>query len=245
MAQLDVDGVVVRFGGNVAVDNVSFHAPAGQITGLIGPNGAGKTTLFNVITGLLQPNAGRVAIDDKDITRLPPYKRARQGIARTFQRLELFSVLTVRENIAVAAETRRGWARDGKKNTATTVDAIIERIGLGHCADERVDSLPTGQARLVELGRSLASQPRVLLLDEPASGQTENETERFATLLRQLCDEGITVVLVEHDVQLVMAVCDSICVLDFGSIIATGTPDEIRTNEAVLAAYLGTKKTDA
>ena len=242
MAQLDVDGVIVRFGGNVAVDNVSFHAPEGLITGLIGPNGAGKTTLFNVITGLLQPNAGKVSIDGKDITKLPPYKRARQGIARTFQRLELFSVLTVRENIAVAAETRRGWARDGKRNTATIVDEIIERIGLGDYGDERVDSLPTGQARLVELGRSLASQPRVLLLDEPASGQTESETERFATLLRELCREGITVVLVEHDVQLVMAVCDSICVLDFGTIIATGTPDEIRTNEAVLAAYLGTKK---
>src|SRR3954451_22214317 len=242
MAQLDVDGVIVRFGGNVAVDNVSLHAAEGRITGLIGPNGAGKTTLFNVITGLLQPNSGKVAIDGKDITKLPPYKRARRGIARTFQRLELFSVLTVRENIAVAAETRRGWAHDRKRSTATIVEEIIGRIGLGDCADERVDSLPTGQARLVELGRSLASQPRVLLLDEPASGQTEGETERFATLLRELCDEGITVVLVEHDVQLVMAVCDAICVLDFGAIIATGTPNEIRTNEAVLAAYLGTKK---
>ena len=244
MAQLDVENVVVRFGGHTAVDDVSLSATPGRITGLIGPNGAGKTTLFNVVTGLLAPNSGRVTLDGKNITKLPPYKRARRGIARTFQRLELFSVLTVRENIAVSAETRRGWARDGKKATST-VDEIIERIGLGDCADERVDSLPTGQARLVELGRSLASQPKVLLLDEPASGQTESETERFAALLRELCDEGITVVLVEHDVQLVMAVCDAICVLDFGQIIATGTPNEIRTNEAVLAAYLGTKKPDA
>jgi branched-chain amino acid transport system ATP-binding protein len=244
MAQLDVEGVVVRFGGHVAVDDVSLRAEPGRITGLIGPNGAGKTTLFNVVTGLLSPNAGRVTLDGKNITKLPPYKRARRGIARTFQRLELFSVLTVRENIAVAAETRRGWARD-RTSTATIVDAIIERIHLGDCADERVDSLPTGQARLVELGRALASQPKVLLLDEPASGQTEHETERFAGLLRELCDEGITVVLVEHDVQLVMAVCDAICVLDFGAIIATGTPNEIRTNEAVLAAYLGTKKVGA
>jgi branched-chain amino acid transport system ATP-binding protein len=244
MAQLDVENVVVRFGGHTAVDDVSLSATPGHITGLIGPNGAGKTTLFNVVTGLLPPNTGRVTLDGKNITKLPPYKRARRGIARTFQRLELFSVLTVRENIAVSAETRRGWARDGKKATST-VDEIIERIGLTDCADERVDSLPTGQARLVELGRSLASQPKVLLLDEPASGQTESETERFAALLRELCDEGITVVLVEHDVQLVMAVCDSICVLDFGQIIATGTPNEIRTNEAVLAAYLGTKKSDA
>jgi branched-chain amino acid transport system ATP-binding protein len=247
MAQLDVDGVVVRFGGNVAVDDVSLSAAPGRITGLIGPNGAGKTTLFNVVTGLLAPNSGKIRLDGKNITRLPPYKRARRGIARTFQRLELFSVLTVRENIAVASETRRGrgWATDVAGRAPHTVDEIIERIGLRDCADERVDSLPTGQARLVELGRSLASRPKVLLLDEPASGQTENETERFGSLLRELCDEGITIVLVEHDVSLVMAVCDTICVLDFGSIIATGTPSEIRTNEAVLAAYLGTKKVDA
>jgi branched-chain amino acid transport system ATP-binding protein len=244
MAQLDVEDVVVRFGGNVAVDEVSLSAPAGRVTGLIGPNGAGKTTLFNVVTGLLTPNAGRVRLDGTDITKLPPYKRARRGIARTFQRLELFSVLTVRENIAVAAETRGGWARE-RGNTGTIVEEVIDRVGLRECADLRVDSLPTGQARLVELGRALACKPKVLLLDEPASGQTEQETERFAALLRELGQEGITIVLVEHDVQLVMAVCDSICVLDFGRIIATGTPEEIRTNELVLAAYLGTKKADA
>jgi branched-chain amino acid transport system ATP-binding protein len=242
MAQLEVDGVVVRFGGHVAVDDVSLRAEAGRITGLIGPNGAGKTTLFNVITGLLTPSSGRVALDGRDITKLPPYKRARRGIARTFQRLELFSVLTVRENIAVAAETHRGWARE---SAGATIDEIIERIGLGACADERVDSLPTGQARLVELGRSLATRPSVLLLDEPASGQTDSETERFASLLRDLSREGMTILLVEHDMQLVMSVCDAICVLDFGRIIADGSPDEIRTNDAVLAAYLGTKKADS
>jgi branched-chain amino acid transport system ATP-binding protein len=240
MALLEVDGVVVRFGGNVAVDEVSLGAEPGRITGLIGPNGAGKTTLFNVITGLLSPSGGRVTLEGRDITKLPPYKRARLGIARTFQRLELFSVLTVRENIAVAAETRRGWARD-RIDTTTLVDEIIERVGLQAYADERVDSLPTGQARLVELGRSLASKPKVLLLDEPASGQTDAETQRFAALLRALSSEGMTILLVEHDVQLVMSVCDAICVLDFGRIIASGTPEEIRTNEAVLAAYLGTK----
>jgi branched-chain amino acid transport system ATP-binding protein len=244
MAQLDIEDVVVRFGGNVAVDEVSLSATPGRVTGLIGPNGAGKTTLFNVVTGLLTPNAGRVRLDGTDITKLAPYKRARRGIARTFQRLELFSVLTVRENIAVAAETRGGWAHE-RGNTSTIVEEVIDRVGLRDCADLRVDSLPTGQARLVELGRALACKPKVLLLDEPASGQTEQETERFAALLRELGGEGITIVLVEHDVQLVMAVCDSICVLDFGRIIATGTPDQIRTNELVLAAYLGTKKADA
>src|SRR5690242_1990472 len=243
MALLEVDDVTVRFGGHVAVDQVSVRAEPGRITGLIGPNGAGKTTLFNAITGLITPNAGSVRLDGNDITRLPPYRRARRGIARTFQRLELFSVLSARENIAVAAETRRGWAHE-RGHVHNTVDAIIDRIGLRDCADERVDSLPTGQARLVELGRALASKPKVLLLDEPASGQTDSETRRFAELVRELCEEGITVVLVEHDVQLVMAVCDTICVLDFGRIIASGTPDEIRTNDAVLAAYLGTK-TDA
>src|SRR3954451_10930799 len=199
MAPLEVRDVTVRFGGNVALDQVSLSAEPGCVTGLIGPNGAGKTTLFNVVTGLLGPNAGRIALDGRDITRLPPYKRARRGIARTFQRLELFSVLTVRDNIAVAVETRRGWARE-RGSTATAVDEIIDRIGLRDCADERVDSLPTGQARLVELGRALACKPRVLLLDETASGQTESETERFAALLRELSGEGMTVVLVEHDV---------------------------------------------
>jgi branched-chain amino acid transport system ATP-binding protein len=241
MALLEVDGVTVRFGGHVAVDDVSVRAEPGQITGLIGPNGAGKTTLFNAITGLITPSTGRISLEGRDVTRLPPYKRARRGIARTFQRLELFSVLTTRENIAVAAETRRGWSRE-RGGLQRGVDDIIERIGLHDCADERVDALPTGLARLVELGRALASKPKVLLLDEPASGQSETETERFGTLLRELCGEGITIVLVEHDVSLVMAVCDAICVLDFGRIIATGAPDEIRTNDAVLAAYLGTKK---
>ncbi|HEX5614849.1 MAG TPA: ABC transporter ATP-binding protein [Acidimicrobiia bacterium] len=242
MPALEVTDVVVRFGGNVAVDDVSLNAEPGHVTGLIGPNGAGKTTLFNVVTGLLTPDSGSVVLDGVDVTRQPPYRRARRGLARTFQRLELFSVMTVRENIAVAAETRRSWARDSGR-VDDVVDAVVDRIGLSELADVRVDALPTGQARLVELGRALATRPTVLLLDEPASGQTEQETERFAMLLRELAREGMTVVLVEHDVQLVMAVCDVIHVLDFGQIIASGTPDEVRSNEAVLVAYLGTTRT--
>jgi branched-chain amino acid transport system ATP-binding protein len=238
MAPLEVRDVTVRFGGNVALDEVSLSAEPGCVTGLIGPNGAGKTTLFNVITGLLGPNSGRVELDGSDVTNLNPTKRARRGLARTFQRLELFSLLTVRENIRVAADIRKGWSRD-KSNPAEVVEQIIERVGLQAIAEERVDSLPTGQCRLVELGRSLATKPKVLLLDEPASGQDETETEQFAALLRELAEEGMVVVLVEHDVQLVMNICRTVHVLDFGQIIAVGTPAEIQTNEAVLAAYLG------
>ncbi len=238
MATLDVRDVTVRFGGKVAVDEASLVAEPGRVTGLIGANGAGKTTLFNVVTGLLSPDAGEVVLDGRDLTRLPPYKRARLGLARTFQRLELLGTMTVRENIAVAAETRRGWARDGVR-PGRVVDEILDRIELREIAEARADTLPTGIARLVELARALATRPEVLLLDEPASGQTEQETEKFGAMLRTLAGEGMTVVLVEHDVPLVMKVCDVVHVLDFGRIIAVGTPDEIRHDESVIAAYLG------
>ena len=237
MPRLEVRGVSVRFGGNVALDDASISADEGRIT-------AGKTTLFNVVTGLLPPTSSEVAIDGSDITRLNPHKRARRGLARTFQRLELFTMLTVRENIRVAADIHRRWSRD-KEDPAERTDAIIGRIGLRAVADVRVTALPTGQGRLVELGRALACKPTVLLLDEPASGQDDSETEQFARLLRELADDGVAVVLVEHDVQLVMAVCDVISVLDFGQIIANGTPAEILSDEAVLAAYLGAAKEPA
>ena len=239
MALLDVSEVTVRFGGNIALDDVYLGAEPGIVTGLIGPNGAGKTTLFNVITGLLPPNVGKVTIDGRNVNRLSPTKRARCGMARTFQRLELFSLLSVRENIRVAADVHKGWARDGS-NPAEVVEEIIERVGLTAVADARVDSLPTGQCRLVELGRCLATKPKVMLLDEPASGQSEAETMIFAELLQSLAAGGMAVVLVEHDVALVMNVCARVNVLDFGRIIASGTPSEIQNDQAVLSAYLGT-----
>ena len=244
MPLLDVTEVTVRFGGNTALDATSLAAEGGQVTGLIGPNGAGKTTLFNVVSGLLPPTSGRIAIGDRDVTKLGPTKRARKGLARTFQRLELFTMLTVRENVRVAADIHKRWSRD-KQDPAERTEQIIDRVGLRPCADVRVTSLPTGQGRLVELGRALACNPSILLLDEPASGQDDKETEQFAQLLRQLASEGMAVVLVEHDVQLVMAVCDRISVLDFGQIIAEGTPAEIQKDEAVLAAYLGAAKEPA
>ncbi|MFI5040826.1 MAG: ABC transporter ATP-binding protein [Acidimicrobiales bacterium] len=240
MALLEVTDVTVRFGGNVALSEVSLRADTGAITGLIGPNGAGKTTLFNVVTGLQTPTRGEVLIGGEDVTHLKPYKRARRGVARTFQRLELFGLLSVRDNVRVAADVRRGWDRaDHHETPVQTADRIIAGIGLEEVADVRADALPTGQARLVELARALACRPRLLLLDEPASGQDERETARFATLLRKLAGQGIAILLVEHDMGLVMEVCETIYVLDFGSVLASGSPEEVRRNHLVLAAYLG------
>ena len=242
MALLDLEEVTVRFGGKIAVDGVEFSAEAGHVTALIGPNGAGKTTLFNVITGLQPPTRGRVVLDGKDLSGRPPHKRARDGIARTFQRLELFRVLSARENVLVGAEVRKSWSRD-KFDTHAEVQRLLDLVGLTDVADQRVDALPTGQARLVELARALATQPRLLLLDEPASGLDESETGQFGELLRELAAGGMAVLLVEHDVSLVMAASDNVHVLDFGRIIASGPPEEIRTNQAVLEAYLGTTAT--
>jgi branched-chain amino acid transport system ATP-binding protein len=238
MSQFEVTEVSVRFGGNLALAEVSLRAESGQVVGLIGPNGAGKTTLFNVITGLQASSAGQVALDGKDLTRLSPTRRARLGLARTFQRLELFTMLTVRENIAVAADIHRRWSR-AKIDIDQQVTEILDRIGLTEVADLRVTALPTGQGRLVEMGRALACEPKVLLLDEPAAGQDDTETKRFANLLRQLADEGVAVILVEHDMKLVMDVCDVIHVLNYGRMLAVGTPDEIRNHDAVREAYLG------
>jgi len=235
---LDVRDVTVRFGGSLALNEVSITAEAGAVTGLIGPNGAGKTTMFNVISGLQSVSSGRVLLGDRDLTRLSPTKRARQGMGRTFQRLELFTMLSVRDNIRVAADIHRGWS-SSKVDPATKVEELIERVGLTEVADLRVTAVPTGQARLVELARALACDPSLLLLDEPAAGQNASETERFAELLRELAASGMAVVLVEHDVQLVVGVCDTIHVLDFGRLLAVGSPTEIQTNDAVREAYLG------
>ncbi|MCF2525757.1 ABC transporter ATP-binding protein [Yinghuangia soli] len=235
---LEVRDVTVRFGGHTALDNISLRALNGQITGLIGPNGAGKTTMFNVITGLQAPHAGKVELDGRDISKLAPYKRARRGMARTFQRLELFGSLTVRENIHVAAAQFKRRHRTAER-AAPTTEKLIERLNLGAIAEVRADSLPTGQGRMVELARSLACRPRVLLLDEPASGQDESETADFSRVLREVADEGVAVLLVEHDMDLVMSVCDELHVLDFGKKLAQGTCAQIQADPAVRAAYLG------
>lgn len=233
MALLRVEDVMVRFGGVMAVGGASFTAETGRVTGLIGPNGAGKTTLFNVISGIQEPTSGTVELDGADITRLAPHKRAHRGVARTFQRLELFSSLTVRDNIRVAAELAM------LTNVASTVEQLIERVGLVDVADRTAGDLPTGSARLVEIARALATGPKLLLLDEPASGLSDIESENLGHLLRSLAGEGLGILLVEHDIDLVMRVCDHIYVLDLGVIIADGTPDVVRNDERVLEAYLG------
>jgi len=236
---LDVSGVEVRFGGVHALKAVNLHVDEGIITGLIGPNGAGKTTLFNVVCGMQDTQGGQVIFDGKEINGLKPHRRARLGIARTFQRLEVFGSLTARENLLVAAEIHRRWARDDS-NPRAIAQEIIDLVGLGAVAEQQVDSMPTGLARLVELGRALAVRPRLVLLDEPSSGLDESESADFAELLLRLVDRGLAVLLVEHDMELVMQVCTRIFVLDFGQILAVGNPTEIQSNEAVRAAYLGT-----
>jgi branched-chain amino acid transport system ATP-binding protein len=238
LAELAVEEISVRFGGLQALQDVNLEVHAGAVNGLIGPNGAGKTTLFNVITGLQAPTQGRVRLGGEDVTRLSPHRRARLGIARTFQRLELFGTLTARENVQMAAETRR--RRPTGVSSRTEADTILAHIGLSHVADEPTDLLPTGLARLVELGRALATGPSVLLLDEPSSGLNQEETVELGQVLVDLAGRGVAVLLVEHDMSLVMSISDHVSVLDYGAVIADGDPASVQADRAVQAAYLGT-----
>ncbi len=238
MSLLEVDDVVVQFGGVTAVNHASFEAEVGEITGLIGPNGAGKTTCFNVISGLQKPTKGQVRFDGKVVNRTPVHRRSKRGMGRTFQRLEAFGSLTVRDNVKVALDIHRGLKAPFLPSGAE-IDALLERVGIASYAKDRADSIPTGTARLLELARCLAGDPKILLLDEPSSGLDETETEAFGELLKDLADEGRGILMVEHDMDLVMSVCDTIRVLDFGEVIAVGDPAAVRRDPRVQQAYLG------
>jgi branched-chain amino acid transport system ATP-binding protein len=227
MTLIEALEVTVRFGGVTAVRDATLGAASGQVTGLIGPNGAGKTTLFNVINGLQTPTSGVVRFSGEDITDRATHERARRGIARTFQRLEAFGSLSVWENVLVAVEIHRQYGlrrRRHRETPAQVTERIMRRVGLDGYANRQADTVPTGIARLLELARALALNPRLLLLDEPSAGLNTTETGSFGALLRDLAYEGKAVLLVEHDMELIMRVCDRIHVLNFGEVIASGTP---------------------
>ena len=236
---LDVQAMCKRFGGLQAVDEVSLTVVPGQVTSLIGPNGAGKTTMFNCLTGVLPPTSGRVFLDGRDITDLSTHRRAQLGIARTFQRLEVFAGMTVENNLLVAAEAVVRNRPGAGRHPRDLVDDILEVVGLTDIRHTVAGELSTGTLRLVELGRALCTQPTVLLLDEPGSGLDSNESKALENILRQLAASGMSILLVEHDVELVMALSATIYVVDFGRLIATGTPEQIANSETVRSAYLG------
>jgi branched-chain amino acid transport system ATP-binding protein len=251
-APLDVRGVSVRFGGVRALDDVSVVVRPAQIVGLIGPNGAGKTTLFNAVTGNVKPVAGRVHLFGHDVTEWPPHKRARLRVGRTFQRLELFGSLTVKENLVLGMEaqsTRGGLVSDvfalpptveQRADAMERAGQVLEAVGLEEYADTRAGELPIGLSRMVELGRAVCSDPYLLLLDEPSSGLSKEESIRLGSLLRAARDEeNESILVVEHDMSFVMDLCDYLYVLDFGKLIAEGTPAEMQRDPTVQAAYLG------
>jgi branched-chain amino acid transport system ATP-binding protein len=238
MALLEAQGVNVRFGAHHVVRDVDIAVERAELAALIGPNGAGKTTLFNALSGV-QRCTGRVELDGVDVSDATPQRRARLGMNRTFQRLEIFGSMTAYDNIRTAAEIAARGRNSSLRGCVQVADDIVALLGLQEVARRRADSLPTGQARLVELGRALATEPKVVLLDEPASGLDEVETERLAEVLSSLRDEGMSVLLVEHDIELVMTLCATIFVLNLGLLIAVGSPEQVRHDPAVQEAYLG------
>lgn len=246
---LVVSNLRITYGGNVAVDDVSLEAPLGRITGLIGPNGAGKTTTFNACNGLLRPAGGRVSLFGADVTRRSAAHRARMGLGRTFQQVQVCPSMTVHENVALGAEVRligRNPMRQLTSSTAqrrlvaTRTAEALEQCGIAHLGETQAAVLSTGQRRLLELARVLAGEYRFLLLDEPSSGLDEAETAAFGRILRSVVsDRGIGILIVEHDMPLVMSLCDHIYVLDFGHLIFEGSPAQVQASSTVRRAYLG------
>lgn len=244
---LEITNIAKNFGGLKALNGVTFQIQEKQIYGLIGPNGAGKTTLFNLITGLLPATAGSIKFLGHELTRLQAHKIAKMGIARTFQNIRIFNIMTVEENVLVAQNIR---ARSGitslirlgsakEKKFEEEADALLEKMGLWEKRKEQSVSLAYGEQRRLEIARALALEPRLLLLDEPAAGMNEAETGDLLERIQEIRDMGKTVLLIEHDMEVVMGICDYISVLNFGELIAQGTPDDIQASEAVIEAYLG------
>jgi branched-chain amino acid transport system ATP-binding protein len=238
------------FGGVRAVQEVDFSVLAGQIKGIIGPNGAGKTTLFNLITGVYGADSGKISFNRRSLNGLEAHQVAECGIGRTFQNVELFDRMSVLENVMVGRHprTRAGFisaafrlsrSRREEKRIRQKAQEILEFVGLGERGSGRSASLPFGLQRILEIARALATEPRLLLLDEPASGLNAAETRDLGGLIRRIRDTGITVVLVEHDMSLTMEICDEILVMDYGRVLAEGSPQEIQQNPEVIAAYLG------
>jgi len=247
---LELQGITQIFGGVTALNDVSFSIRASDITGVIGPNGAGKTTLFNIVTGIYQQTGGRVIFEGSDISGMPAERLASLGMVRTFQNIELFGKMTVLENVMVGLHSRSSsglfacsfkmpWALKEERRIRKEALHWLEFVGIADLADVTAANLPFGKGRMLEIARAMACKPRMMLMDEPAAGLNSQETVGLAELIRRIRDLGVTVVLVEHDMELVMDICDRIVVLNLGQKLAEGTPREIQENHEVIAAYLG------